>query len=306
MIMHNRIKRHSLKFISIFISFVIWIYVLNSEKTQFDKIVSLDYILPENRVFSENPPQEVIFKIKGIRAFARSVLEKNDRIVLDLNRYEPDVRGDLKVELYPHQLKLPYGMKTEKVMPQGLIIKLDKKEKKILPLKLEFSGELPENFILHEAKLSPKEVEVSGPQTVLSSLTELHITPVDLSLLTGRKETDVSPILPDERISLSENSPVKFSYQIKASVSNFVLKNQPIRIMANQQNIKFDVKTAKVSLFLSDKLIKNRLNISSLVEVWAEIPQKVRGRVVVPLKVILPPSMHLLEISPKTIIVNVE
>ncbi len=101
MIMHYRIKRHSLKFISVFISFVIWIYVLNSEKTQFDKMVSLDYILPEDRVFSVKPPQEVTFKVKGIRAFAPSVMEKNERIVIDLNRYEINALGELKVELPP-------------------------------------------------------------------------------------------------------------------------------------------------------------------------------------------------------------
>jgi YbbR domain-containing protein len=306
MIMQQRIKKHSLKLISVLISFVIWIYVLNSEKMQIEKIVSVDYILPEDRVFSITPPQEVTFKIKGIRAFARSVIEKKDRIVLDLNHFEPDARGEMKVKLDPQLLKLPYGMKTESVLPQDLIIKLERKVRKILPLKLQFMGELPENFVLQEATLNPKEVEVSGPHSVLSSLEELNIAPVDISTLPGRKVTEVLPIFPDERISLSEKSPVRLNYQIKASVSNFILENQPIRFISNQQNIKFDVKTVKVSLFLSDKIMKNRLNISSSVEVWAEIPQKVRGRVLVPLKVIVPPSMHLLEISPKSIIVNVE
>jgi YbbR domain-containing protein len=55
-----------------------------------------------------------------------------------------------------------------------------------------------------------------------------------------------------------------------------------------------------------EKILKNRSNISSSIQVWADIPDEAVGRVEVPLKVVLPPSIHLLEISPKTIIVNIQ
>ena len=45
---------------------------------------------------------------------------------------------------------------------------------------------------------------------------------------------------------------------------------------------------------------------SGTVQVWADIPEDAKGKVKVPLKVVLPPTMHLLEISPKTIIVNIQ
>jgi len=306
MIMHNRIKKHNLKFVSVLISFVVWVYVLNSEKTQFEKVVAIDYILPEEKVFSLNPPQEVTFTIKGIRAFSRSVLEKKDRIVVDLNRLEPDSGGELKVELNPTLLKLPYGMKTEKINPKEIVVKLDKKERKRIPLKLQFSGELPENLILTNPKVMPPDLEVFGPHSLLSKLTEIPLSPVELSSLPGRNETGVSLFLPDERITYLGESGLKLNYELKAFVSNFTLEDHPIRFMSHQKNIHSEVKTVRVSLFLPDKVTKNRLNVSSSVEVWAEIPQKAKGRVVVPLRVILPPTMHLLEISPKTIIVNVE
>jgi YbbR domain-containing protein len=306
MIMQNRMKRHHLKFVSVLISFVVWIYVLNSEKIQFEKVVALDYILPEGRVFSVHPSEEVTFTIKGIRAFSRSVKEKKDRIVIDLNRLEPDPEGQLRVDLNPSMLKLPYGMRTEKISPKEIVFKLDKKERKRLPLKLQFSGELPENLILTNPKVIPSELEVSGPQSILSNLTEIPLSPVELSSLPGKNETGVSLFFPDERITYSGENGLKLNYQIKAHVSNFTLDDHPIRFMSHEKNIHSEVKTVRVSLFVPDKVTKNRLNVSSSVEVWAEIPQKAQGRMVIPLRVILPPSLHLLEISPKTIIVNVE
>ena len=306
MIMRNRIKKHTLKFISVVIAVFIWIYVLNSEKVQFEKVVYIDYILPEDMVFSLKPPQEATYIIKGVRAFVRSVMERKDRIVVDLSRSNSLKDNKLNIELGSSQLKLPYGMRIEKIIPQKLNIWLDKKERKIVPLKLQFFGELPKKLILDNPILSPSHVEVLGPKSVISGISELPINAVDLSSLPGQNEIVVGLTPFDERISLFEEVPIKLSYQIKASTSNFGLKNLPIRFISSKRKIIFDVKTADVRLFVSDKIIKSRLNVSSSIQVWAEVPEQARGRVVIPLRVILPPSMHLLEISPKTIIVNVE
>jgi YbbR domain-containing protein len=306
MIMRNRIKKHSLKLISVLISLLIWVYVLNSEKMQFEKVVSLDYILPEDRVFLSKPPQEVTFIIKGVRSFARTVSDSKDRVVIDLSRSPFARENMIEYELLHSQLKLPYGMKVERIIPKKLSLRLDKKELKTVPLKLRIGGDLPQDLLLHNPVLSPSKIEVFGPKSLLTNFDEIGTRPVLLPSLLGQNEISVDLSVPDERISLLTKDEVKLSYQIKAARSNFRLKDVPIRLITDKRKVSFDVKTANVSLYLSDKIIKNRLKISSSIEVWAEVPVGARGRVVIPLKAVLPPSMHLLEILPKTIIVNVE
>lgn len=307
--MKERVKKHSLKFISAFLAIFLWVYVLNSEKVKFEKTVTLDYVLPSDMMFSERPATEVTFMIEGPRAFVRTVAEREDRLVIDLNRAS---RGNVKrqlnfsVDINPTQLNLPFGMVVERVLPRKIAIRLERKASRILPVKPQFVGALPEKVALTSLILTPEEVEVYGPRTLIARLTHIPTRPIELDGLVGAEEVTAELALPDERLTLAGNHDVKLLYQLKAASANFELKDLPIKILSHSKVIRSKVKRASVKLLVPEKVLKNRANISSTVQIWADIPADARGKVEVPLKVILPPSIHLLEISPKTIIVNIQ
>lgn len=304
--MKTRMKKHSLKFISLFFSVFLWAYVLNSEKVRFEKTVSLEYILPEDMIFAQKPALEVTFLIEGPRAFVRTVAEREDRLVIDLNRANAKKQLSFHVDINPTQLSLPFGMVVERVIPRRIPIRLERKASKIVPLKLQFMGMLPENISLGKTELRPSEVEVHGPRSVITELKSLPVRPIDLENLMGQESMPVEVVLTDERLSLASSSEVTFHYKLKASSANLVLKDLPIKFLTHSKTIQSDVKTATVKLLVPDKVSKNRSNISSTLQVWADIPETAKGRVAVPLRVVLPPSIHLLEINPKTIIVNIQ
>lgn len=304
--MRNRMKKHSLKFISLFLSLFLWVYVLNSEKVKFEKTVAIEYVLPVDMMFSQKPPREVTFMIEGPRAFVRTVADREDRLVIDLNRANLRRQLDFTVDINPAQLNLPFGMIVERVLPRRLSIHLEKKASKIVPLRLQFSGQLPEKLLLAQAALEPNEVEVYGPRSLISKLKDLPIRPVDLESLPGTEQLPVEVQLPDERLTVTEGFDIKLRYQLKASSSNFTLSDVPIRFLTEKRKISSTIKSAQVKLLLPDKIIKNRSNVSSTVQVWADIPDEARGKVTVPLKVVLPPTIHLLEVNPKSIIVNIQ
>jgi YbbR domain-containing protein len=304
--MRNRMKKHSLKFISVFLSVFLWVYVLNSEKVKFEKTVQLEYILPVDMMFAQKPVHEVTFLIEGPRAFVRTVAEREDRLVIDLNRANARRSLNFNVDINPAQLNLPFGMVVERVIPRRLSIRLEKKASKIVPLRLQFSGSLPDKLSLQNPILDPSEVEVYGPRSLISRLKELPVKPIELESLPGLDQIPVEVQLPDDRLTLTGGFDIKFGYQLKAASSNFTVKDLPIRILSEKRKITTTVKTADVKLLVPEKIIKNRSNVSSTIQVWADIPEEAHGRIEVPLKVVLPPTIHLLEISPKTIIVNIQ
>jgi YbbR domain-containing protein len=304
--MRNRMKKHSLKFVSLFLSIFLWGYVLNSEKVRFEKTVMLEYILPEDMMFAQKPPTEVTFMIEGPRAFVRTVAEREDRLVIDLNRANSKRQLSFPVDINPAQLSLPFGMVVERVIPRRIPIRLERKASKIVPLKLTFIGELPEKLSLVKPLLKPAEVEVYGPRSVIASLKELPTRPVDLDTLVGQDNVAVEVALTDERLTLTSGSEVTFTYQLKAASANLTLKDLPIKFLTRTKSVESQIKSATLKLLVPEKILKSRSNISSTVQIWADIPEDAKGRVEVPLKVVLPPSIHLLEISPKTIIVNIQ
>lgn len=307
--MKNRMKKHSLKFISVFLSVFLWIYVLNSEKVKFEKTVTLEYILPNDLMFAQKPAQEVVFMIEGPRAFVRTVAEREDRLVIDLNRNDKNRAGrqlNFSVDINPAQLNLPFGMTVERVLPRKIAIRLEKKASRIVPLKLQFMGQLPDKLSLIDAQIVPSEVEVYGPRSLISKLSHIPTRPIELDSLLGATEVGVEVQLNDERLTLTSGQDFKFTYQLKAASSNFELKNLPIKFLSQVKVQSSSVKKASVKLLVPEKILKNRSNISSTIQIWADIPQDAKGRLEVPLRVISPPSIHLLEITPKTIIVNIQ
>lgn len=304
--MRSRVKKHSLKFLSVFLSVFLWIYVLNSEKVKFEKTVSLEYILPVDMMFAQRPPHEVTFMIEGPRAFVRTVADREDKLVIDLNRANLKRQLNFNVDINPTQLNLPFGMVVERVVPRRLNIRLEKKASKIVPLRLQFSGQLPEKLSLQSAVLEPSEVEVYGPRSLIAKLKELPIRPVELEGLPGFDQVPVEVQVFDERLTVTGGFDIKLNYQLKAATSNFTMKDVPIRFLTQKKKITSTIKTADVKLLVPEKILKNRSNVSSTIQVWADIPENARGKVTVPLKVVLPPTLHLLEISPKTIIVNIQ
>ena len=302
--MKNTYKKHSLKFISLFISLLLWGYVLNSEKIRFEKVVLLEYILPEDMIFAQRPVSEVTFLIEGPRAFVRTVVDREDRIVLDLNKANIKRQLSFNLDIAPSQLNLPFGMAVERIIPKRIQIRLEKKASKIIPIKPQFLGALPDKLSMLKMELVPSEVEVYGPRSLISELKSLPTRPIDLENLVGQDNVPVEIFLADDRLSLNSGSEVSFKYVLKALNSNLTLENLPIKFLSHNKNIDSKIKLASLRLLVPEKVTKNRSNISSSIQVWADIPENAKGRVEVPLKVMLPPSIHLIEVSPKSIIVN--
>lgn len=303
MIMKRQVKKHSLKWLSVFLSVFLWIYVLNSEKVKFEKTVMIDYILPEEMVFSERPPIEAVFFIEGPRAFVKTVLQREDKLIIDLAKHK---RGqNFNVNINPSELNLPFGMIVERVLPGKFPVRLERRASKIVPLKLQFSGLLPDRLTLINPEIHPSEVEVTGPRSLIVKLKELPVKPIELDTLLGHAEIPLEVQLGDERLSLNPGQDLKFTYELKASTSNLNLRNIPIKFLTHSKKISSDIKLAHLKLLVPEKIIKSRSNVSSNIQVWADIPENVHGKVEVPLKVILPPGIHLLEVTPKSIIVNI-
>ncbi|MBA2405610.1 MAG: hypothetical protein H0V66_12610 [Bdellovibrionales bacterium] len=304
--MRGRMKKHTLKFLSVFLSLFLWAYVLNSEKVRFEKTVMLEYILPEDMMFAQKPPLEVTFMIEGPRAFVRTVSEREDRLVIDLNRANAKRELAFQVDINPAQLSLPFGMVVERVVPRRIPIRLERKASRIVPLKLLFTGKLPEKISLVKPELKPMEVEVYGPRSVIGELKELPTRPIDLESLVGQESVPVEVALTDERLTVTSGHDVTFHYQLKAASGNLTLRDLPIKFLTRTKTIESKIKTADLKLLVPEKVMKNRSNVSSTVQIWADIPENAKGRIEVQLKVVLPPSIHLLEINPKSIIVNIQ
>ena len=299
--MKPRFKKHFLKIFSVMLSLFLWVYVLNSERTSFEKNYNLKFILPEGLIFNQKPTQEISVQLNGPRAFIRNFLLQDDQLIVDLRKYN-NGKSNFTVDLATIHQDLPFGMIIEKIIPRKLNIKLDKKVTKLVPLKLSSSDE---SSIRLNVKFSPVEVSVSGPKFLMNDLKSLNIRPIDFAILTQKKSIPVEAILPDERLILDSDEKLTAFLGTDESFFKMVLKKHPIKFLASNKKFKAVVKDVTAKVLIKDPT-KSRSFISSSLQVWADIPENVKGRIEVPLRIIKEAEIENVEIFPNSIIVNIE
>lgn len=296
-----RFKKHFLKIFSVLLSLFLWVYVLNSERTSFEKNYGLKFILPEGLVFTQKPIQDISVQLNGPRAFIRNFLLQDDHLVIDLRKFNYS-KPSFSVDLATIHQDLPFGMIIEKIVPRKLNIKLDKKITKSVPIRI---SNLNDESLLSNIKFNPEEVLISGPKFLMNDLKSINIRPFDSSQLKQQKIMPIEVNLPDERLVLETSNKLTALIISDEKLLKVVLKNHPIKFLASSKKFKTSIKEVTAKVILRDTT-KSRSNISSSLQVWADLPENVKGRVEVPLRVIKEANIENVEIYPKSIIVNIE
>ena len=296
-------RKPMLRLLSFGTAVLLWFYVLNAARVRVDKSVSIQYVLPDNAVFAVRPPSELTLTLEGPRAFMRQVENRDDKILIDLTRRQWRNQMRPKVVLKGDELNLPFGVKVEKMMPGSLDLRLERKASRIVPVKTPLIGELPDELQIKEMRIRPQEAEVVGPRSVIANLKEITTRPVDVESLLGQDTLALEWQLPDERLVVASTAGIpQLSYKLVARKANLVLERVPVRIVGDDGAKQ--TKYVTVVLWAPADIIRRTDKSDLNIQVWGEIPQGKRGKVKVPLRVVLPPRLHLVELRPQTIVVD--
>ena len=298
-------RKHLLKFIALGCSLLLWFYVLNSYHLKVEKTLQVEYIVSNELVFASKPVQEVTYIFEGPRAFIRAMSDKEEKLVIDLTKPEFRHRMRYSLNLKEYPMRLPFGVEIEKIQPKIIPIKLERKTSKVIPIKPMFVGELPSGVVMKDFKLMPSELEVYGPRFMMNSLKELSTRNIDLGELLGHNTITTEIVLPDERMELLVKDPVVFEYTLSVPSANVKLEDLPIKFLTTKA-VDSPIKSAVVELYIPPNKLKGRSKSSFNVQIWADIPSNVTGKMTVPLKALTPPGVHVVGIFPKSVVVNIK
>lgn len=303
MIETKKRRKHALKGFSIFFAFFLWLYVLSSAQTKGEKMVKLSYKPPKGYALKNQPVRELTYAIRGPRVFVRALTQKSDTLVVDLGENFDKNKTRYEINVADLGMSFPFGVELTRVEPSRLVVQLEKALIKEVPVKLVTLGQVPGDHKMVQSGIEPQKIMIEGPASITRKIKDIETAPVELNGLTGSHSLNVGLIHGDERVALSQSF-VEFKYVVQPTRANMILKNIPVK-------------------FLSSKLVKgaNRRSVNLMVladneekleygkkdiEVIADVPPGAKGKVGVELKANLPPGLHLLEIQPSQITIELE
>jgi YbbR domain-containing protein len=300
----NDLKRNIyLSLVSLFFGFFLWLYVLSSAQTKGVHVLRLNIDVPKGQAVSNKVIKEIKYKIKGPRVFIRSLINDNHNFILDMKKYWVKGKTEYSFDVRDLGVEFPFGVEVEEVEPLKFDIEFENSMIKQIPIELKTIGKIPVDHKLISAELKPKNINIAGPKSLLKNVFKIDSTPINLSTLKGNDKKIIKLIPLDDRIELSQNT-FEYVYNVKPTRSNMVIRDVPIRFLSSK--IVKGSNRRKVNLMvLADNEDKLKFTNEDL-EVIAQIPFDAKGKIKVPLKVNLPAGMHILEIIPSEIEVELE
>jgi YbbR domain-containing protein len=123
---HVNLSRFFLKLIALCLSILIWIFVLNSERIEVEKNISVEYLLPNGFEVTNILPHDFTIQIEGPRAFVRNFPKENNPIILNLTQ-KIKRSGQMTIYLDSRLFNAPLGLNLIKITPSKIVIDVEKK-----------------------------------------------------------------------------------------------------------------------------------------------------------------------------------
>lgn len=297
------IRPISLQILSVIIAFFLWLYVLSSADTKVEKIVHVHFVLPEQYSISNMPQKKIKYYLNGPRAFVRSFSHSNDHIKLNVKRQFSPSKKSYEFSVNDVGIKFPFGVNVENIEPKVIKVDIEQKLTRKLPVKLQTVGNIPSDHKMMQWTLYPDKVEVSGPKSIVQGLKEIKSMSASLSGITESGKKVLNLITIDERVKFAQDN-VEYQYEVQPTRANMIIKDIPIRFLSTKvllgSNRRF------VNLMVLAESGKNINLKKEKIKVIAEIPDNAKGKVNIELRANLPDGLHLLEIMPKSIEVDLK
>ena len=174
-------RNFPLKLLSLVIA--VAIYWIVSEDVKEERTVTLPVEVHLTQDLMMIQPQEFKVTVK-VRGNKRDIDESVERIVCGVDVGFNDRRGDgsYGVTLSDKSFRTPGGVSVTRILSNPeLILQLQRRVSRVLPVRMVFSGEVPNGFRVAESICLPNTVRVSGPESEIAELKEVQteLIPLD-------------------------------------------------------------------------------------------------------------------------------
>jgi hypothetical protein len=185
------------------VAFVLWLFVnAGKRETQVVQFPIEFRNTPERSVLvTRERIDSVAVKLNGPGALLASLDGRRVPITLDLGRVE--LGADARLKISEDMIRVPRGVRVLDIEPSRIPIRLEEIRRATVPVRLIRSGELPDGYKVDTVRLTPSNVVVTGPASVVEGLQVVETEPLDLSGVTAPVSRAVALVRGEHLLSIT-------------------------------------------------------------------------------------------------------
>lgn len=244
----------ALRLLSLLLAIVVWYSIKENISNEIElPSVPVSFELPENWAVLDKSADTVKVQFQGTREDIRELSRDQVRVQYAFTG-EVD-RGEMVIELKPRHVLTTTGAKPVYIKPSRITLRLDREGSRILPVKADLQGRLPEGINVDQVTVEPAQIEVFGPESRLGEIEFLRTEPVELE---GKAQSFMSriPLVSPSRLWDTRLEPdavnVKVDISDAVSMVERELKEIKVLVLIDKGRIrKLNVAPAVVSAVVS-------------------------------------------------------
>jgi YbbR domain-containing protein len=220
-------------------------------------------------VSDPNTPLSVSLRLRGPRDLVRGLLPNQLAVVANLENKEP---GERVIQLNPKDVTRPDGVQVLRIEPTGITLRLEPTMRKIVAVEPQYLGPPDAGMEIYRLTPVPETIELEGPQSQLSDLTQIKTESLNLK---GRREsftTLVDVELPQPLIRVVNRPSVTVKVELGEQRATRLLNNLPVQVIGQTTGARLSPPTVQVVVYgprsavegLRESDIKVELDLATL------------------------------------------
>ena len=204
----NPLRNLGLKIVSIFIAFLLWLIVAGEQPAERALRVPLELQnLPANLEVVDLPLEAVDVRVRGPSGTLSRLASGDLVAVLDLQSART---GPRLFHVTPEQVRAPFGVEVAQVSPPTMALRFETSASRTVPIAPAVVGEVAPGYVVGNVTSEPATIEVIGPQSVISQMSEALTEPVSVegAMKTVRAPVTVGATSPNIRLKTAQRAMV--------------------------------------------------------------------------------------------------
>lgn len=287
------LKNLPYKIVALILTIVLWIFIAKEKDLEIGLKARLIIKTKPGLVVSTGVPGEINVRVSGPKIFLQPLLFRQFEVDVDLSEMEA---GETTFNIVKSMLDMPWGVKVVSINPSSLVAKIEKVQTKKVAIKPKFVGKLPLGFSMKSHQLEVNEVEISGPKDIVSTITQLETSPINLDSIKESFSKNYPLDLPSPYIVVKNLKSVRISAVVTEDISTKTFKRIKLAAYNCIFRCKIDPRHIYIKLKGPMKILKDLTNKD--LDVYLDAATKPKGKYKMKAVIKLPARTQVIDVNP--------
>jgi YbbR domain-containing protein len=224
---YNPFRQLGLKLLAVILAAVLWLTVAGEHVVERNLHVPLVFRnIPEALEIVGDTPDSVDVRLRGSSGVLSRVTAGEVVAMLDLATART---GSRLFHIRADEVRAPYGVEVEQVVPSTLALELEKAARRTVPIVPAVEGDPAPGFVVGRVVSDPPSVEIVGPESRVRQVAEATTEPVTVKEARSRVRDGVTVGVADPSVRLVQAQNAQVTVEIWPAPVERQVPDVPVR-----------------------------------------------------------------------------